>query len=68
MKNIKIESEFIKLDQFLKLADIASTGGEAKVMIMSEDIKVNSQVATQRGKKLVRGDIVTYINDDYMVK
>ena len=52
MKNIKIESEFIKLDQFLKLADI----------------KVNSQVATQRGKKLVRGDIVTYMNDDYMVK
>lgn len=37
-------------------------------MIMSEDIKVNSQVATQRGKKLVRGDIVTYMNDDYMVK
>lgn len=68
MKNIKIESEFIKLDQFLKLADIASTGGEAKVMIMSEDRKVNSQVATQRGKKLVRGDIVTYMNDDYMVK
>ena len=68
MKNIKIESDFIKLDQFLKLADIAMTGGEAKVMIISEDIKVNSQVVTQRGKKLVKGDIVSYMDSDYMVK
>lgn len=68
MKNIKIESDFIKLDQFLKLADIASTGGEAKVMIMSEEIRVNSQIETQRGKKLFKGDIVTYMNDDYIVK
>jgi len=68
MKNIKIESDFIKLDQFLKLADIAMTGGEAKVMIMSEDIKVNSQVVTQRGKKLVKGDVVSYMDSDYMIK
>jgi len=68
MKNIKIESDFIKLDQFLKLADIAMTGGEAKVMIMSEDVKVNSQVVTQRGKKLIKGDVVSYMDSDYMVK
>ncbi|CAK7034440.1 MAG: hypothetical protein PEPC_01460 [Peptostreptococcus russellii] len=68
MDNIRIDSDFIKLDQFLKLADIAMSGGEAKLMVMSEEVKVNGEVCTQRGKKLRSGDIVEYQNHKVSVK
>lgn len=58
MEKIKIDTEFIKLDQFLKMVNIAASGGQAKIMIMSEDVKVNGAVETQRGKKLRSGDII----------
>ena len=58
MLELKIESEYIKLDQFLKLADIASTGGHAKYLIKEGVVKVNGEVEMRRGKKLVPGDIV----------
>ncbi|MFN6569048.1 RNA-binding S4 domain-containing protein [Dendronalium sp. ChiSLP03b] len=49
----------IKLDQFLKLVGIAPTGGQAKLMIIDGDVKVNGTVETRRGRKLVSGDRVT---------
>ena len=67
MKKINIGSDYIKLDQFLKLADIVMSGGEAKLLIMSEEIKVNGEIATQRGKKLRDGDIVEYMNKEFQV-
>lgn len=58
MKEIRIKSEFIKLDQFLKWAEISSTGGEGKTLIMDGEVKVNDTVEFARGKKLHEGDIV----------
>ena len=58
MEQIKIDTDYIKLDQFLKLAAVVQTGGEAKMMIQDEGILVNGQVCTQRGKKLRRDDRV----------
>ena len=52
MIEIAIDSEYIKLDQFLKLADIASTGGHAKFLIQEGVVKVNGEVETRRGKKI----------------
>ncbi|MBD2295441.1 RNA-binding S4 domain-containing protein [Anabaena sphaerica FACHB-251] len=49
----------IKLDQFLKLLGIASTGGQAKLMIIDGNVKVNGTVETRRGRKLVETDTVT---------
>ena len=49
----------IKLDSFLKLMNAASSGGEAKQMILSGKIKVNGEVEFRRGRKLYPGDIVT---------
>lgn len=60
MKGFELEGDFIKLDQLLKAVSFASSGGEAKILILSELIKVNDQVATQRGKKIHRGDVVEY--------
>jgi ribosome-associated protein len=58
MENLKIKEEFIKLDQFLKLANIVQSGGEAKVLIKNALVRVNGMVELQRGKKLKPGDIV----------
>lgn len=62
MIELNIDSEFIKLDQFLKLADIASTGGHAKFLIQEGMVKVNGEIEDRRGKKLKSGDIVE-VND-----
>lgn len=58
MIEIKIDTDYIKLDQFLKLADLAQTGGHGKIIIKEGRVKVNNQVTLARGKKLYDGDIV----------
>lgn len=66
MREVKINTEFIKLDQFLKFEGIAGTGGEAKNAIRDGLVKVNGSVETARGKKLHKGDIIEVFGD--MVK
>ncbi|CAK7061383.1 RNA-binding S4 domain-containing protein [uncultured Tissierella sp.] len=58
MKEISIETDYIKLDQFLKLAGITQTGGQAKIMISEGSIIVNNEVTLQRGKKIRKNDII----------
>lgn len=58
MKKVIIKTEYIKLNAFLKYADIISTGSDAKIIIEQNKIKVNGEIALQRGKKLREGDIV----------
>ena len=53
---VPISTEFIKLDAFLKFAAIVQTGGEAKMIIEDEIVKVNGEICTQRGRKLRPGD------------
>ncbi len=48
----------IKLDQFLKLQGLASTGGQAKYLIQNSEVKVNDLVETRRGRQLRNGDTV----------
>ena len=66
-EKIKIDTDIIKLDSFLKWAAIASSGSEAKFLIQEEMVKVNNEVCTQRRKKLKVGDIVTFENLDYEI-
>ncbi|MBE9205063.1 RNA-binding S4 domain-containing protein [Nostoc sp. LEGE 06077] len=58
----------IKLDQFLKLLGIAGTGGQAKLMIINGDVKVNGAVETRRGRKLVSSDQVTVAGQIFKVE
>lgn len=67
MNKIKIKTEIIKLDAFLKWAAIASSGSEAKFYIQDEMVKVNNEICTQRGKKLKAGDIVNFDGVDYEI-
>ena len=60
MTDITITTEFIKLQDLLKLAALTSTGGEAKIMIQEGEVSVNGEVCTMRGKKIRPGDTVTF--------
>lgn len=61
-------NEYIKLDQFLKLAQVVQTGGEAKHMILSGEVSVNGSIETRRGRKLYHGDVVTIDGEDMVVQ
>ena len=62
MEIIKLRDENIKLGQALKAAGLVESGVEAKYAIEEGEAQVNGQVVTQRGKKLVDGDIVMFRN------
>ena len=55
----KLNKEYIKLDQFLKMSNIISTGGEAKIYLMENKVLVNGIEENRRGRKLYPGDTVT---------
>ena len=61
VEEIPIHTEFIKLQDFLKFANAVESGGMAKTVILAEEVKVNGEVCTMRGKKLRPGDEVTFM-------
>lgn len=65
---VKITTDYITLQQFLKLESIASTGGEAKILVSQLDITVNGEKENRRGKKLYPGDVVIISGKRYMVE
>lgn len=67
-KQIKIDSEFIKLDQLLKYASLVQSGAEAKLLISDEQIKVNGEICTMRGKKLRPGDTVEFEDQKIIIE
>lgn len=62
MKEIKLraDDEFIKLGQALKLANLVSSGVEAKIVVQNGEVMVNGEIDTRRGKKLYDGDTFTF--------
>lgn len=60
MEVIHLKDEYIKLGQALKAARLVGSGVEAKVEIQDGLVRVNGEVETRRGKKLVPGDLVEY--------
>lgn len=67
VEKIPISTEFIKLESFLKFANIAETGGTAKLMVEDGAVSVNGEVCLQRGKKLRPGDRVSVGGVSYAV-
>ncbi len=61
MEKIQIHTEFIKLQQFLKLTGVIGQGSDVKQLLQQKQIKVNGEIAFQRGKKLYSGDVVEVI-------
>lgn len=60
MEEINLREDYIKLGQALKAAGLVESGVDAKFSIQNGEVKVNGQVETQRGKKLVSGDVVEF--------
>lgn len=66
MQVIKLREDYIKLGQALKAAGLVENGVDAKFVIQDGLVKVNGSIETQRGKKLVAGDLVEF--DDEQIK
>lgn len=68
MEEVRIKDEFIKLGQALKLAGLVESGVDAKYVVQDGQVKVNGVVETQRGKKLVNGDEVTFEGKTFVIR
>lgn len=66
-KELKINTEYITLDAALKFSGIAMTGGEAKIMILEENVSVNEEICTMRGKKLRKGDTFDAMGESFII-
>jgi len=64
---VVISTEFIKLESAMKLANIFSSGGTAKLVIQDGCVEVNGEVCTMRGKKLYPGDLFRYEGQSYLI-
>lgn len=64
----KIDTDFIRLDSFLKMCDAVQTGGHAKMVIQDGEVRVNGEICTARGKKLRSGDSAEFENVIYSVE
>ena len=60
MKTIIIHTEFIKLQDLLKFANLVETGGMAKECVPGGEVAVNGEICTMRGKKIRPGDTVSF--------
>ncbi|TQI67624.1 RNA-binding S4 domain-containing protein [Clostridium sp. KNHs216] len=66
-EKIVIDTEFIRLDALLKLGGAVDTGGRAKFVVQSGEVKVNGEICTMRGKKMRNGDNAEYNDVTYEV-
>lgn len=65
---VKIHTEFIKLQDFLKFCDAVPSGGVAKLLVQDGEVLVNGEICTMRGKKLHVGDKVSYNGETWVVE
>lgn len=68
MKTITIRDEFIKLGQALKLAGIAASGVEAKIMIEEGEVTVNGEAENRRGRKLRSSDTFSVRGESFVIQ
>lgn len=68
MQKIYIRDEFIKLGQALKLAGLVESGLDAKFAIQDGEVTLNGEVETQRGKKCVPGDVISFEGNSFVIE
>lgn len=67
MEQVQIQTEYIKLQDLLKLTRLVSSGGEGKIVIQNGDVLVNGEVCLMRGKKIRPGDTVSFAGRELTV-
>lgn len=68
MKEVEINQEPVELYKILKFEGMASSGGEAKLIIEQGQVMVNGKVETRKRKKMLSGDIIEYAGDKIRLK
>ena len=68
IKYVKLKTLWIRLDQLLKFAGVAESGGQAKEMILGEEVQLNGELCLARGKKIFPGDIITLDGVEIIIK
>lgn len=68
METLRLRDDYIKLGQALKAAGLVESGVDAKYAVQGGEVKVNGQTETQRGKKLVAGDVVEYKGESIRIE
>ena len=68
IKYLKLKTLWIRLDQLLKFAGVAESGGQAKEMILGEEVQLNGELCLARGKKIFPGDVITLDGVEIIVK
>lgn len=68
VKDVIIQSEYIKLGQFLKYNAIIDNGSYAKIFLLENNVLVNGEKEECRGRKLYRGDIIRVLDEEFLIK
>lgn len=68
MKTVKIATEYITLQQLLKMEDFISSGGQAKFYLLDALVYVNNELENRRGKKLYPGDVIKIEGKEFIIK
>lgn len=66
MEKVYFHTDFVKLQQLMKLANVVGQGSDAKVLIQEGYVKLNGEVCTMRGKKVYDGDIMEFEGESYL--
>ena len=67
MKNVSIKTEYIELQQLLKMENYISSGGQAKYFLLENKVFVNGEEENRRGRKLRVGDIILIDKEEYKI-
>lgn len=67
MRELELKGEYITLQDVLKFTSMASSGGEAKHLILEGMVKVNGDTCTMRGKKLRANDVVSFMDEEIKI-
>lgn len=68
MREVEITQEPVELYKILKFEGMASSGGEAKLVIEQGQVKVNGSIETRKRKKIVSDDIIEFNNEKIHIK
>lgn len=68
MKKVKINTEYITLQQLLKMENIISSGGEAKYYLAENEVLVNNELENRRGRKLYPADIIIIEKKEFVIE
>jgi ribosome-associated protein len=66
--NLRPDEEYITLQSLLKVSNVISTGGMAKIFLEENEVRVNGELENRRGRTLYKGDRIDLENQSFVIK